>query len=202
MITLDTKFNTYKYKPTFQGQRLFPVTLLKIVDKKNKYNIPAYFTKLNSEDLPLMHEICSIWEPSRYGEIICKGYFRKEHGYRFAQNYEYFMIETNAATNKESTVKAIGEVVPEGQKLILNFLQSKSEIEKKEIIKGGAKMFFYGLCKYAKQIKAKSIEWFSDNEQTDKLYKKLGFEEVTKSHFILRAKNYNKFEKSIEKEFF
>lgn len=202
MIKIAPNSNNYTYKPSFQGQRLFPVELLKIIDSKTRVKIPAYFTKLNSEDLPLMREVCDLWEHSCYGEIICKGYFRKERGYRFAKDYEYFMIETMDNRHKESSVKTIAEVLPEGRKLLLNFLQSKSEIETQETIKGGAKMFFYGLCEYAKRIKAKSIEWFSDNERCDEFYRKLGAEEISESLFRIQAKNYNKIQKNIKEKFF
>ncbi len=194
--------NNIKQRPSFKGQRLFPVPLLKIIDNKTQLKIPAYFTKIDSSDKSLMMEVCDVWEPSCYGEMICKGYFRKEHGYSFAQDYEYFMIETDAAINKEKSVKAIAEVIPENHKIEINFLQSRSEFETKETIKGGATMLLYGLCEYAKQIKAKGIELFSDNERSDKLYKELGFDEITESLFVLPAKNYNKFIKNIKEKFF
>ena len=186
---------------SFGGQRLFPVSLLKIVDKKTKFNIPAYFTKLDSEDLALMYDVCDAWEHSKYGEIICKGFIRKAHGYAFARDFDYFMIETNSAKNKEEAVKSIAQINYNKKLINIDFLQSRSEIERNEKIKGGATMLVYGICKYAKQIKSNCIKLYSDNAENDKMYKKIGFIEVAKSLFILDRKNFNKVIKNIEKIF-
>ncbi len=202
MITLQPKQNNYKYTPSFQGQRLFTVPLLKIVDKKTKFDIPAHFTKLDDKDTALMAEVCDVWENTHYGELICKNYFKKIHGYKFGDNYDYFLIETNSDISKEAGVKAIAEIKYNDNVIELNFLQSKSELENKYSIKGAGTMLLYGLCKYAKKIKAKSIELYSNTEETDKWYAKLGFEEELKSLFILKRKNFNKFIKNIEEKFF
>lgn len=202
MITLQPKQNNYKYTPTFHGQRLFPVPLLKIVDKKTRFNVPAYFTKLDDKDTALMAEVCDIWERTHYGELICKNYFRKIHGYGLYNKHDYFMVEINSTRSTEAVVKAIAEVKYNDDVIELNFLQSKSELENKSSIKGAGTMLLYGLCNYAKKIKAKSIELYSNTEETDKWYAKLGFEEEMKSLFVLNRKSFNKFIKNIKEKFF
>ena len=202
MITLQLKQNNYKYTPTFHGQRLFPVPLLKIVDKKTRFNVPAYFTKLDDKDTALMAEVCDVWENTNYGKSICQNYFRKIRGYGLYNKHDYFMVEIDSAISKEVGVKAIAEIKYSDNVIELNLLQSKSQLEKKPSIKGAGTMLLYGLCKYAKKIKAKSIELYSDTNDTDKWYTKLGFQEKLQSFFVLKSANFNKFIKNIEDKYF
>ena len=114
------------------------------------------------------------------------------------------MIENLQPTN-EKNIMALAETLFKNKKLNISFLQSRSELKepKKEVTLGGATMILYGLCKYAKQIKSKSIELISDADGTDIFYSKLGFKQIgSSSKFILSRKYYNKFIKNIEKKYF
>jgi len=201
-----TPAKTYNNNPTpsFSGQRLFRVNLLRKFDKQTWANIPAYFSKIEAEDEFAMLSVYDNWYKTTYGDLICINFLRNKIYGQYNPNQYFFMIE-NLQPTKEKNIMAIVETLFKNKKLNINFLQSRSELKepKKEITLGGATMILYGLCKYAKQIKAKSIELISDTERTDALYSKLGFKQLgSSSKFYLTKKYYNKFIKNIEKKYF
>lgn len=191
--------NNNSYTPNFCGQRLFNVNLIRKITPNLSINIPAHFTKLDTFDTPLAYEICDNWSNTKFGEMICKHYLKKESGYRHSINNEFFIIESKYGQSPEQKVKAIAETKINNKIIELMFLQSRTQLKEKDHVQGAGSMLLYGLCKYAKQIKAKRIELVPDSLKNEEWYKKLGFSvDPDELFFFLPRRNFNKFIKNIE----
>lgn len=194
--------NLYSH-PSFSGIRLYSVNLKKNVNGVSAY-IPAYFTKMTEEDVPLVQKVKGIWRDTKYGEVIINNFLKSlERETRFdIEECVSYMIEDPSALNPKDRIKALAQVSSRGDELIIDFVQSLGNGYSLEKLKGAGVALIYGICQQAKNFKKQAITLASATAKTDEWYNSLGFIRFSKYPiFDLPSEKFGNLLSSIEKKY-
>ena len=187
---------TSKKQVSFQGDRLFPVNMIKRFCYGPEESIRGYFTRMTQEDQNLVKQVKNFWEYTSFGNEILG---------RYAQNLKHtktYMIECPQFNNPNEKIQGIVSVKDNGDSLFIEHLQSASEIPRGYNISGAGSMLLYGITKLALNLKKQFIDLKSANFDTDSWYSKNFFiSSPNSADFVLRKCDFPKLVKTLEEKY-
>lgn len=202
--------NNYN-SPAFSGRRLCQINLMRKANGKTRI-IPAYFTRLTAEDIPLITKVEQKWKKdTAYAHLIVADFLnsvkRKFKLHEFNGKCLFFMIETLEKGKKVDNVRTLAEVYVKKKDFYVDYLQSLKplkDVSKGFMISGGGTAMLYGLSKYAEKLKAPHIRLTPSNIRTEIWYKKLGFQAIPDEYFdiYMPAEGFYDFQKYYRDNYF
>lgn len=199
--------NNQKYKPSFGAIKLYNVGLKQLTGKGKHVLVPAVFSKLLSEDVPMMKNIYPKWGTTKYGKEIINSYLDKHNArdnfaYFPPTNSEFYAIMQEGISSKNDKIRALAKIYNFRSFFEVQYIQSESKVGKGNTIKGAGEVLMYGIVKKAKELQKKVVFLIST---ADEWYQKMGFKKVgydpCSSSFELDASKYDEFLKKIEKKY-
>lgn len=203
--------NNTTSRPAFLGVRLYNINVQRLLPDNTRKTIPAYFTMLGAEDVPLLEKINDLWSGTMYGNEIIRGFFsffknaNSQKGLsQMAKTCSeqmkiaFYMIETDVV-NAIEKVKNLAMVSITPQGAFIDYIQSVGEVLPAEKIFGAGAGMLYGVCRQIEQLKIDKITLFS-SKQAITWYQKLGFDNSC-GICNLPVNKFKAFQKNIAKKY-
>ncbi len=201
------------HKPAFGGVRLYNINIQRFLSENKRNTLPAYFTKLTEDDIPLIEKIHGLWSGTKYGNDIINGFFnfinnKKEQAIKKLQHQvepfddqpkaAFYMVES-AVTNAIDKIKNLAMVSASPKGLYINYIQSVGEVRPDEKVFGAGSGMLYGICRQAEALNKEDITLLPSKTAND-WYKKLGFEGECGICW-LPSRKFKAFQKNIEQKY-
>ena len=172
----------YHHKPAFTGQRLFSVTLQKMLKLGKTEPIQGFITKMTPKDADLFEKTMHDWEHTRYGEVIISDFLNgvnylkeiKRTPPGWLRDIKYFFIECPSELKEDQKIRALTKFDTGWDRINLRYLQSINENSKEPKIKGAGSCLIYAIGKIAEKMSKKSI-FLRPDEDASEFYLKNGF---------------------------
>ncbi len=199
--------NNPKYSPSFGSMKLYQVGIKQMTGQDKYLLVPAVFSKLLSEDIPIMKKLYPKWGTTKYGKEIINSYMDKhivrDSYYSFIPtNVAFYAVEQEGVTSKNNIIRALAKVLNFRNFVEVQYIQSESKVGSGNTIKGAGDVMMYGIVKHAKEMKKNVVFLVST---ADDWYQKLGFKKVNcglnSSCFELDVSKYDDFMKKIEEKY-
>lgn len=197
--------------PVFSGKRLCQINLKRKLNGQTTI-IPAYFTRLTAEDIPLITKVEQKWKKNTtYVHLIIADFLDSvKRKFKVSESNErrlFFMIETLEKGKNIGNVRTLAEVYVKKKDFYVDYLQSLKPLKnmsKSSTVSGGGTAMLYGLSRYAEKLKAPHIRLTPSSMHTEIWYKRLGFVSMPDDYFdvFMPVEGFTDFQKYYRDNYF